>query len=1005
MNSQPACPVCGHPLPVDAPAGLCPQCLLDSATVTAAGTGSSTGGVTFTGTARPVPGEMFGGYRILRLLGRGGMGEVWEADHLESGRRVALKVMSHRLASETDRKRFLREGRLAAAVSHPNVIYIFGSEEINGVPVIAMELVHAGTLRELVKKRGPLPVAEAVDHMLQVIAGLAAASSAGVLHRDIKPANCFLSADGTAKVGDFGLSISTLARQESMVTASGSVLGTPSLASPEQLRGEELDVRSDIYSVGATLYHLLTGKLPFHADDLVKLIATVLDSAPVSPAAHRPELASALCKIILRCLSKDRKTRFADYASLAVALQPYSSAAARPANLGLRSAAGVVDSLVAALPAFACMVVVGSALDDYLLAQRTFASIVWMALAILWELSYLGVCEGVFGAGLGKWMFGLRVLNRQSAPPGIVRAAARAAIFGLPQWLSIAAAWLAFTGARYAQADAASEFLWTEAIGPVLLILMFCTIRRANGFAGLHDLATGTRVVAASVFEHRVPVESPAPAVIPTESIGRLGPYDLKSQLDGRGGQSLWLAYDPALRREVWIHRQPAGALAVSPRRRELSRATRLRWLNGRRDSDEAWDAYEAPVGRPLVSLVQTPQPWRAVRFWLHDLATEFHTGQQHESPAPKLQPDHVWVRADGQAVVLDFPCPGLDSEANGADSAATDLASLQGLLHRIASEARLGRDGKGKLEEGPPPLPARAFLERLAARAFDSAELLRGNLESLIRQPAVAPANLRINMVLLPTATAVLIGLLVPALMHHAERRWNTEWARLFPGKASMQGALVDPLTTNESRDKMLRLYLGAEFADVLTNKVFWDNPHLGGRLEEYDRKSLTNALVTASLVTPAELAEARSAGPGILSDLRALQVRQLWGVGLNVAVVALWVGMAVSLLCTLLLGQPPLLRLMGLVVVDRHGAPVSRGRALWRWLVGWTPLLVWVAIILFLATATSTGLVHPIKVEAVVRYSLYTLMALLAHLGSSLESPWRTWNDKLSGTYVVPR
>ncbi len=1005
MNTQPACPVCGHPLPADAPVGLCPRCLLDSATVTSAGTGSGSGVTTFTAAARPVPGEMFGGYRILRLLGRGGMGEVWEADHLESGRRVALKVMSHKLASETDRKRFFREGRLAAAVSHPNVIYIYGSEEINGVPVIAMELVHAGTLRELVKQRGPLPVAEAVDHVLQVIAGLAAASSAGVLHRDIKPANCFLSADGTAKVGDFGLSISTLARQESMVTASGSVLGTPSLASPEQLRGEELDVRSDIYSVGATLYHLLTGKLPFHAEDLVKLIATVLDSAPVSPAVHRPELPPALCRIMLRCLSKDRKARFADYEALAAALQPFSSAAAKPANLGVRFVAGLLDDLVGSLPAFAGMVAIGYPLDEYFLSERTFASWCWLALSGVWGIGYFAVCEGLWGAGIGKWLLGLRVANAQGAPPGVLRALGRAVISQLPSTVPLWAAWLAYSATRYAEATAKSEWLGTEWLSPVLCVVLFSTMRRRNGFAALHDLATHTRVVVAPVREERLPVEAlPAAGPAPAPA-GVLGPYVLQARLAEQAGTSLWLAHDPALRRDVWIYRQSGAAPEVAARRRELSRPTRLRWLNGRRDGDEAWDAYEAPAGRPLVALLQTPQPWRAVRFWLHDLAAEFHAGQQQGSPAPKLQTDHVWVRADGQAVVLDFPCPGLVSKAGGADLVVTDLAELQQFLGRIAADARHGRDGKGKLMEGPPSLPARAFLDRLAARAFDSAELLRGNLESLIRQPAATPTNLRVNAALLPGGLALLFGVLTMLMHHHYDRRWDAEWARLFPGKASLRGALVDSPAMTDAKEKLRRIYVGGEFADVLTNKVFWDNPHLGGGMEELDRKSLTNALVTASLATPAELAAARTVGPAMLTELRGVQARGVWMTGLSIVAGIIVLGAGGALLITLATGQPPLLRLMGLAVVDRHGAPVSRGRALWRWLVGWTPVLLWLGIILFLVVSPFTGTVRPVKVDAVLRYSLYTLMALLGHLGSSLERPWRTWNDQLSGTYVVPR
>src|SRR5262249_35714876 len=150
----------------------------------------------------PVPGEDFGGYRILRLLGQGGMGEVYEAEQLATGRRVALKVMNQALASEQDRKRFLREGRLPAGIRHPNVVYIYGSDEIGGSPVIAMELVASGTLKDRIKS-GPMPPTEAVDAALQIIAGLEAAQSTGVLHRDIKPANCFVSADGTLKIGDF----------------------------------------------------------------------------------------------------------------------------------------------------------------------------------------------------------------------------------------------------------------------------------------------------------------------------------------------------------------------------------------------------------------------------------------------------------------------------------------------------------------------------------------------------------------------------------------------------------------------------------------------------------------------------------------------------------------------------------------------------------------------------------------------------------------------------------
>jgi serine/threonine protein kinase len=198
----------------------------------------------------------FGDYRLLGLLGRGGMGTVYEAEQLNTGRRVALKMLGQQLDSPEMRRRFLREGRLAAGVNHPNSLYVFGSEEIEDLPVITMEIAGSGTLKDKLKQQGRYPVPEAVDAILDVVSGLESACAHGVLHRDIKPSNCFVCPDGSVKVGDFGLSVSTLARADTFVTAHGKIMGTPAYAAPEQLRGDTLDLRADIYSVGATLFSL-----------------------------------------------------------------------------------------------------------------------------------------------------------------------------------------------------------------------------------------------------------------------------------------------------------------------------------------------------------------------------------------------------------------------------------------------------------------------------------------------------------------------------------------------------------------------------------------------------------------------------------------------------------------------------------------------------------------------------------------------------------------------------
>ena len=188
MDKQLYCPKCKTQLPVDSPFGLCPKCLLEQ-------------GLEETLDHHPKrarfyeEGSRLGPYEIGPILGSGGMGTVYLATEVETGRRLALKVLDHRLESEKHRRRFLREGRLAASLNHENTVYIFGTHEISGAPVIAMELAMGGTLEELVKQEGPLGCEKAVDLILQVIEGLEAAAKTGILHRDIKPANCFIHGD------------------------------------------------------------------------------------------------------------------------------------------------------------------------------------------------------------------------------------------------------------------------------------------------------------------------------------------------------------------------------------------------------------------------------------------------------------------------------------------------------------------------------------------------------------------------------------------------------------------------------------------------------------------------------------------------------------------------------------------------------------------------------------------------------------------------------------------
>ncbi len=374
----------------------------------------------------PQVGDTFGGYRLLSMLGQGGMGAVFEAEELDGGRLVALKLLKKGIRSTEAKQRFFREGRIAASINHPNSVYVFGAEEIDGIPAISMERVTGGTLDDLIKAEGPLLPKKAVDAILQIIDGLEAAAELGILHRDVKPSNCFVDAEGVVKVGDFGLSISTAARGDLHLTTEGSFLGTPAFSSPEQLRGDALDERSDIYAVGVTLYYLLTGETPFVAVNMVKLLATVLEQSPPSPRERRPEIPKPLAATVLKCLAKQPASRFKDYGELRAALEPFGSKAPTPASLGLRALACVLD--------FGMLELTTSWFnaDEQLIAGvvklgepgagglpwELLVFVVYSAATVL----YFAVCEGVWGFTPGKWLCGLRVLGPEKAPIGVGRA-------------------------------------------------------------------------------------------------------------------------------------------------------------------------------------------------------------------------------------------------------------------------------------------------------------------------------------------------------------------------------------------------------------------------------------------------------------------------------------------------------------------------------------------------------------------------------------------------------
>ena len=251
--------------------------------------------------AEPPPSEV-GGYRLLRFLGSGGMGAVYEAESA-GGQHVAVKLLSSRLAaSPASVERFRLEGQLASQ-SVASAVRVRPCRRYGSRPPIHRHGTDAGrTLKDLVDKTGPLPPHDAIAHILDAIDGLAEAHRLGVLHRDIKPSNCFLTADDRVKVGDFGLAKSLAAEDDRHITHTGAFLGTVLFASPEQIRGEPLDYGSDVYAICATLYYLLQGEAPYQHESVTAALAKAISEPPPSICARQPQVSRALERVVFRGL-------------------------------------------------------------------------------------------------------------------------------------------------------------------------------------------------------------------------------------------------------------------------------------------------------------------------------------------------------------------------------------------------------------------------------------------------------------------------------------------------------------------------------------------------------------------------------------------------------------------------------------------------------------------------------------------------------------------------------
>ncbi|MBZ5587112.1 MAG: serine/threonine protein kinase [Acidobacteriia bacterium] len=260
--------------------------------------------------AKPMPGAAFGDYEILGELGAGGMGRVFRARHLTLQRDVALKVLGEQFATdESYRQRFVKEARAAAKLNHPNIVQIYDFGQVEGIFYLAMEFVLGESVGDRIRRNGKFSEADALATVRQACTALRVAHGAGIVHRDVKPDNLILSADGVVKLVDLGLAKS-IADDQNM-TQTGVVAGTPHYISPEQIAGlKDIDGRADIYSLGATLFHMVTGHTPFEGSSPMVIVAKHLHDEPVDPRTFAPTLSHGVCAVIRKMMARDRDERY-----------------------------------------------------------------------------------------------------------------------------------------------------------------------------------------------------------------------------------------------------------------------------------------------------------------------------------------------------------------------------------------------------------------------------------------------------------------------------------------------------------------------------------------------------------------------------------------------------------------------------------------------------------------------------------------------------------------------
>jgi hypothetical protein len=478
------------------------------------------------------------------------------------------------------------------------------------------------------------------------------------------------------KIGDYGLSISTKGHERRQLDEN-TFMGTPMFAPPEQLRGDDLTVRSDIYSLGATLYTILSGKPPFVATDTIHLISKVLETVPTHLKEIRPDIPSGLADIVNRCLEKNPDDRFANCKELRAAILPFSSRGKIAAPPLQKMTAGMIDMAIIAIPYLILSKWISNAYDGT--TELKYQSMLLFA-ATIFAIAWFALFEWKWGKTPGKALLNLEVgLTHDEPNPRkrsmrffwrsvfFILAPVTVTLMTVPpiesDYTKMVDVKVEILGREFKGENEVTTYKWDLGVLCITswfgaTFLLFIGTCRRNGWKSIHDNVTDT-CVKTLIKEESARKKIRGEEYISPEQHPKAGPYHI---LEAMPGSDAWrIGYDPKLLRKVWIRQLPPGTPPVSDVVRGMRRKGRLRWLAGMRSAEENWDAYEFPGGRSLASLSESSVPWHELEPWLYDISSELIAASKDGTYPESLSIDRIWITSDGHAKWLDFPAPGTE--------------------------------------------------------------------------------------------------------------------------------------------------------------------------------------------------------------------------------------------------------------------------------------------------------------------------------------------------------